>query len=150
MLIKETIHLAKHIMEHIGSNSFTTPTSLQLTYNVHILLSIKEGMWFCRHTPHVTLGKATESASVKNHCSTRAQVQPHPRNQQILAKHFRYHSILVSVLREETTVYPFPAQLVVSSSINSQLLHSIFLSCSPTCCMNSLPGTIIWPTSTRQ
>lgn len=52
------------------------------------------------------------------------KVQPHSWNQQILTKHFRYHLILVSVLREETTGYLFPTQLVASSSINSQLLQS--------------------------
>lgn len=71
------------------------------------------------------------------------EVQPHSWNQQILTKHFRYHLILVSVLREETTAYPFPTQLVVSSSINSQLLQSfshVLQHAAWTVCLEPLSG----------
>ena len=130
-------------MEHTGSNSFTTTTGLQPAYNVQLPLAIKEGMWFCRHTPHVTQGKATESVPVKITLPHILKVQPYHRNQQILTKHFRYHLILVSVLTAETTAYPFPTQLVVSSSINPQLLQSfshVLQHAAWTVCLEPLSG----------
>lgn len=71
------------------------------------------------------------------------KVQPHSWNQKILTKHFRYHLILVSVLREETTGYLFPTQFVASSSINSQLLQSfshVLQHAAWTVCLKPLSG----------
>lgn len=149
MLLKETIHLAKLIMERTGSNSFTTPTSLQLTYNnMHILLSMKEGMWFCRHTPHVTLGKATVSIS-KNHSSSHAQSPTLPQEPTNTHKTLQvsFNIRVCTERRNHWLPVPHPA---CSIFLHKFTAASIFLSCSPTRCMNSLPGTLIWPTSSSK